>query len=206
MPAILEGRKGRGKALLLTSDLHTGWSDLALKSMFVPFMHRSVKYLHAPETMVRKGYHTGMPVEQFIDWDIPEAPLNMVYPSGNMESAKPIVGSQGTSVIVSGTETPGIYCIQTDDKVLNEFAINPDTEESKITRITPEEAVALFKENKPRVIRSDDLSEDDLENTLFQSQQGYEIWKPLIWLGLLLVLLETWLTRTNPPKAAGESA
>ena len=38
-----------------------------------------------------------------------------------------------------------------------------------------------------------------------QSQQGYEIWKSLIWLVLLLVLLETWLTRAISHKTAGES-
>jgi hypothetical protein len=49
------------------------------------------------------------------------------------------------------------------------------------------------------------MSEDGLDKALLQSQQGYEIWKSLIWLVLLLVLLETWLTRAISHKTAGKS-
>ena len=204
-PAIIEGGKGRGKAILIASDVNTNWSDLALKSMFVPLMHRSIKYLHAPETMSHKEYHAGIPVEHFIDWNTPDTPLNIVYPSGNMTSVKPIIGNQGASIIVSRTEELGVYRIQDGDGVLNEFSINPDTAESNISIMSTQQAVALFNENKPHIILSTAMSEDGLDKTLLQSQQGYEIWKSLIWLVLLLVLLETWLTRAISHKTAGES-
>jgi hypothetical protein len=71
--------------------------------------------------------------------------------------------------------------------------------------LSAEDAVGLFKVNKPRIVRSDTISDDDLDKAIFVSQKGYEIWKPLIWLVLFLVLLETWLTRTPQPRMADES-
>lgn len=205
VPAIIEGNTGRGRALLITSDIQTGWSDFALKSMFVPFIHRSMKYLHEPETMSHKGYQTGIPVEQFIEWNTPDVQLNLIYPSGKMEVVKPIVGNLGTSVVVSRTEEPGVYHIQVNDEVISEFPVNPNTTESNISTLSAEDAVGLFKVNKPRIVRSDTISDDDLDKAIFVSQKGYEIWKPLIWLVLFLVLLETWLTRTPQPRMADES-
>jgi hypothetical protein len=122
-----------------------------------------------------------------------------------MEVIKPIVGNLGTSVVVSRTEEPGVYHIQVNDEVISEFPVNPNTTESNISTLSAEDAVGLFKVNKPRIVRSDTISDDDLDKAIFVSQKGYEIWKPLIWLVLFLVLLETWLTRTPQPRMADES-
>jgi hypothetical protein len=44
-PALVERRIGTGRVLMWTSTLDTGWSDLALKPVFVPFVHRVVRHL-----------------------------------------------------------------------------------------------------------------------------------------------------------------
>jgi uncharacterized membrane protein len=44
-PALLERRVGTGRVLMWTSTLDTNWTDLALKPVFVPFVHRIVRYL-----------------------------------------------------------------------------------------------------------------------------------------------------------------
>jgi Aerotolerance regulator N-terminal/von Willebrand factor type A domain len=46
-PALLERRSGNGRVLVWTSTLDTAWTDLALKPVFVPFVHRVVRYLGA---------------------------------------------------------------------------------------------------------------------------------------------------------------
>jgi Aerotolerance regulator N-terminal/von Willebrand factor type A domain len=43
--ALLERRVGTGRVLMWTSTLDTAWSDLALRPVFVPFVHRIVQYL-----------------------------------------------------------------------------------------------------------------------------------------------------------------
>jgi hypothetical protein len=44
-PALLERRVGTGRVLMWTSTLDTVWSDLALKPVFVPFVHRVIRHL-----------------------------------------------------------------------------------------------------------------------------------------------------------------
>ncbi len=44
-PAMMERRIGRGKVVLWTSALDVGWNDLALKPVFLPFIHRVTAHL-----------------------------------------------------------------------------------------------------------------------------------------------------------------
>ncbi|MEQ1574862.1 MAG: BatA domain-containing protein [Vicinamibacterales bacterium] len=44
-PAFLERRVGTGRVLLWASTLDLSWGDLPLKPVFLPFVHRSVRYL-----------------------------------------------------------------------------------------------------------------------------------------------------------------
>ena len=39
-PALMERRTGRGKVIVWTTALDVGWNDLALKPVFLPFIHR----------------------------------------------------------------------------------------------------------------------------------------------------------------------
>jgi hypothetical protein len=46
-PALMERRVGAGHVLVWTSTFDTVWTDLALKPVFVPFVHRVIRYLGA---------------------------------------------------------------------------------------------------------------------------------------------------------------
>jgi secreted protein with Ig-like and vWFA domain len=46
-PALIERRVGAGHVLVWTSTFDTAWTDLALKPVFVPFVHRIIRYLGA---------------------------------------------------------------------------------------------------------------------------------------------------------------
>ena len=43
--ALVERKAGTGRVLMWTSTLDTGWTDLALKPVFVPFVHRVIRHL-----------------------------------------------------------------------------------------------------------------------------------------------------------------
>jgi uncharacterized membrane protein len=44
-PALLEGRRGQGRILLWTSSLDLAWNDLAIKPVFLPFVHQMARHL-----------------------------------------------------------------------------------------------------------------------------------------------------------------
>lgn len=46
-PAVIEERTGKGRVLLLASDLNYRWNDFPLQPSFVPFVHETVRYLAA---------------------------------------------------------------------------------------------------------------------------------------------------------------
>jgi hypothetical protein len=46
-PALVERRVGRGRVLEWASTLDLSWSDLPLKPVFLPFLHRAVRHLAA---------------------------------------------------------------------------------------------------------------------------------------------------------------
>jgi len=46
-PAILERRSGSGRMLLWASTLDTTWSDVPIRPIFLPFMHRAMRHLAA---------------------------------------------------------------------------------------------------------------------------------------------------------------
>ena len=46
-PALVERRVGNGRVLMWTSSLDLQWTDLPLKSIFLPFVHRMATTLAA---------------------------------------------------------------------------------------------------------------------------------------------------------------
>jgi hypothetical protein len=47
VPAVIERRVGTGRVLLWASALDTSWSELPTRSVFVPFVHQSMRHLAA---------------------------------------------------------------------------------------------------------------------------------------------------------------
>ena len=44
-PALVEGRRGRGRVLVWATGMDRFWNDLALQPVFLPFVHRATRYL-----------------------------------------------------------------------------------------------------------------------------------------------------------------
>ena len=57
-PAVIEERAGKGRVLLLASDLNYRWNDFPLQPSFVPFVHETVRYLAAARA-ARTEYAVG---------------------------------------------------------------------------------------------------------------------------------------------------
>jgi hypothetical protein len=57
-PAVIEERAGKGRVLLLASDLNYRWNDFPLQPAFVPFVHETVRYLAASRS-ARTEYLVG---------------------------------------------------------------------------------------------------------------------------------------------------
>ena len=196
-PAVLEGRSGSGRALLVASDLNTGWSDLALRSAFVPFMHRSVRYLHPSVTVAEGGHLAGKPIVRPMTGLRAESGLNLEYPSGRIETVNARAGRYGITVEVPDTKQPGVYALWDGDAVVQAFAVNPDTRESDLARFTSEEAAGLFGTGEDVILMDPADAPDVPRGGTFGAAGGYEIWKSLIVFAMALILAEYWLSASR---------
>lgn len=193
-PAVLEGRSGSGRALLVASDLNTGWSDLALRSAFVPFMHRSVRYLHPSVTVAEGGHLSGGPVVRPVTGLRADAVLYLAYPSGRTETVNARTGRHGITVEVPDTKQPGVYMLWEGDAAVQAFAVNPDTRESDLARYTPAEAAGMFSAGTDVVLMDPADTPDVPRDGDFSNAGGYEIWKSLIVFAMALIAVEYWLS------------
>lgn len=136
-PALLERKVGNGRALVWTSTLDVGWNDLALKPVFLPFIHRLgatlASYQQRPSSM-KVG-------------DV--ASTSSVIPSGS--KVQPVVltpaGQRLTDESGSGVvelREQGFYEIRAGDRDPEPAAIasNVDLAESDMTQMDPQEVVA----------------------------------------------------------------
>lgn len=133
-PALLERKIGNGRTLAWTSTLDVGWNDLALKPVFLPFIHRVgavlSSYQQQPAFMtVGEVASTALP---------PSSPSPVIVTPGGERlpgEAQPGVvelTEQGFYEIRAGERDP-------EPRVL---AANVDLAESDMTPIDPQEVVA----------------------------------------------------------------
>ncbi|MBT5877020.1 MAG: VWA domain-containing protein, partial [Candidatus Latescibacteria bacterium] len=129
-PAVIEGRHGQGRAILIASTLNTQWSDLPLKSLFVPFVHQGVRYVHVDYAMGSESVLVGTPVERIIPWSNSDGPVTVTRPSDESERLIPLATDQGMRVIVPRADEAGIYSLEAGPRLIGTLAANVDTRES----------------------------------------------------------------------------
>ena len=136
-PALLERRTGAGRVLLWTSTLDLDWSDLPLKPVFLPFVHRAARHLSA--------YTEPAPwwtVGQVLDASFGETASRpggavAVTPSGRQVP----IDEEGSDVLELTEQ--GFYEFRTGvgEDVAAVVASNVDSAESDLTAMDPREIV-----------------------------------------------------------------
>ena len=183
-PALLERQVGAGRVLLWTSTLDLSWSDMPLKPVFLPFVHRAARHL--------SGYSEPLPwsmVGQVLDASFGEATLPMgsavvVTPSGRQVS----LDEEGSDVLEL-TEG-GFYELRagTSESVAAVVASNVDSGESDLTAMDPKEIVAAATSGTGTDARSNSAGLPPLPEAQEQAQR---LWWYLLCLGIALLGADT---------------
>lgn len=134
--ALVEWRIGRGRVMVWTSTLDALWNDLALKPVFLPFVHRTMR--HLAQYREAPAWHTA---GQVIDGAVlpPEMPatlsnVTIVTPDG--ERYRP--SERGTAA-VELTEH-GFYEFTANNRTMV-LATNLDPAEADLAAMDPKELV-----------------------------------------------------------------
>ena len=193
-PALVERRVDDGRVLFWASTVDNFWNDLALKPVYLPFVHRLTEYLagYVPPTPWFSAGQVLNLAEQrglLADAGLVDATLVAVSPSGDR-----IPVSQGERAGFITLAEQGFYEIRdastTEDSPLT-LAVNVDLAESDLTTVDPDElassvtgrvGTAPGDEAAPGAVR--EFSPEDLER-----RQG--VWWYLLVAAFLLFVAET---------------
>ena len=184
-PALVEATVGRGHVLVWATTLDLSWNDLALKPVYLPFVHQLVR--QAAGYREQPGWMT---VGQAIDVGATSASAVVLSPAGQRLS--PPEGGSALEVA-----EPGFYEVRgaREGESLRIVATNVDLAESDATRLDPAEmTVAVTGQpggnggTSAATIVPDEVQE-----------QAQRVWWYLLFAGILLLIAESWLARRMAP-------
>jgi hypothetical protein len=169
-------------------------SDLAAHSFFIPFLVRSVEYLGSQNS---GGGANGI-IGEALQWRLPVAvtkSLGLQSPTGVTEDLQPISEGNGSTVKITEYGTPGIYTLKEDQQSLGLLAFNMDNAESERETASSDE----LGERLGVTVKSI-APDSDLKASVLQARFGRELWKEFLLLAMLLLIAESIIGRTTPPK------
>lgn len=186
-PLLVEGTRGHGRVLLLTTTLDRDWSDLAIQPGFLPLVQQAVRRLaHAQATRSAPATLVGEPHTLTLPDDTTR--VEVTLPSGAARRFDEVLGRR--SLRFDDTAEPGFYRValaHRDAALVPEpartFAVNVDPAESDLAPVAPARLAALSHPGQP---------DDDAAPAA--PRHRVELWRSLGAVLLALLLVEGLLT------------
>ena len=153
-PLLVEGRKGKGRVLLLTTTLDRDWGDLAIQPAYLPLMQQAARYLaraslDAPEPPALVGQPHDIPLGEG------DSRVEVTLPSGQTRWFGEDRTLGRAALHFTDTDEPGLYHVavggaggELKARPAAAFAVNVDVSESNLTRIEPAKLAALGQPSK----------------------------------------------------------
>jgi hypothetical protein len=200
-PALIERAAGRGRVVVFASTLDLNWNDLALKPMFLPFVHQLGRHLSG-----FREQPAWLTIGQVLDIDAAEiaagatsgsaaratAGRTILTPSGqrrDLTSATPAPGSTAVPAAALELTEQGFYEIRgsgRDQGPTIVAASNVSLAESNLDRMEPQELVAAVSGNGTTgSAGGQDVLPDEAQ------ELAQRVWWYLLFAGILLLIAET---------------
>jgi len=190
-PLLLEQKVGAGKIMLMTTSADRDWSDLPVKTVFLPLIQSITQYLAGGK---RGNLDPGISVGASKELAFPAS-----YVGRNLRVTKPdkqstevaIAGATDRAIAtVEGNDQAGIYRLSLtaggdkDSGAPQVYAVNAPFLESRLDEISSGELVGKLKPIRAEVI---DIT------ALKEGGKRVDLALPLLGLLLITLLLEGWL-------------
>ena len=176
-PALMEREIGEGKVILFASAMDLEWNNLPLQGLFLPFIHETLRHLVQPE-LKQRAYSIG----DTFSVDISDE-ANLVT-AQNPRGEEIIFANQNYVVEAA---LPGFIEANVDGESML-FAINPDPEESNLSRTPVEDLFDSIINPDTNPIKSRETQNAQLASELERSQR---IWWWILCLVMGLILVES---------------
>src|SRR3989441_398430 len=178
-PAVVERKLGNGRVLVWASTLDLSWSDLPLKPVFLPFIHRVVRHL-AAYTEVPPW----MTVGQVLDPAAGLTPSAAIAERIALTPSRHRLALNGEGPEVLELTEQGFYEIrrQASDADATVVASNVDLSESDLTTVDPQEVVAAAV---GRAGEAKGPAASGVPLTPEAQERSQRIWWYLLWAAIL---------------------
>jgi hypothetical protein len=170
-PLLAEAEFGRGKLFLYTSSADLDWNDLPLKTAYLPLVQGLLKEsVGLSRESLPMGMRIGQPFEE------KTRPVQMIGPGGG----------------------PGIYQFTPPAGEVR-YGVNPPTEESELSKMTPEEMKRRFGAIDVKVV--------EFKEGMLSSVHGgrQEMW-PFLLIFVLIVLAVEMAVANGVPRSKTSTA
>jgi len=193
-PALVERKVGSGHVMLWASTLDLSWSDLPLKPVFLPFIHRAMVHL--------ANYTEPAPwltIGQVFDPDASSAKAQATGRLALTPSGKRLpLEDEGSSAQVLELTEQGFYEIrgQKANSDVTVVASNIDPAESDLTPVEPADIVTAATGSTGQNAQQ---AEADVPLTPEAQERAQRLWWYLLATGILLLGVDTlfsnWLSK-----------
>lgn len=192
-PLLMETRLGNGRILYSAIGSDPGWSNFPLKPFFAPLFYNAVNWLSDSERARLLTHKVGRPF-RFEQRGggvtaVLEKEGEFIFPETRQLFS-------GREITYSAREwVPGWVRLNPDDENIL-FGVNFDAMESDLRSLSKSELEPLFENRFGSLLqplRADGGGE--LAGTLWQSAFGKEIWYWFVFIAMILLLLETVLSK-----------
>lgn len=186
-PALLERQVGQGRVLLFTTSIDRDWTDLPVRSAYLPMVNRSLLYLARRTTSTDDDQRlVGTPITLNVADQVRDRAI-IHTPTGDRLVLEPFDGQ-----ITLTPQTPGLYTFFADhDTGANQrpvpsldFAANIDPRASTLAPLPPE----LLSRWQADSLQPDP---NDPDATHPSNERRVNLWSYLLFLVTMALLAET---------------
>ena len=188
--ALAEGWNGRGRTILFAAPLSLQWNDLPLKGIFVPLLHRLVRYLSLPPDH-RSSYLVGQTVYRQLDGVPFKTVVEAETPTGRRLFIEPELVHGRYFWKIPQVGESGLWRLWAKGKPVDRFPVNVDTRESVMTPVSRQHLEQIFGPHRIQFI----LPREDPAAKILGNRYGRELWREFLALALAVLLLELWIAR-----------
>ena len=187
--AVVERTFGKGRVVVVTSTCDRDWTNLPVRTVFLPFVQGLVRYC-AGEREERKDFVVGEEVRVRVEG----GRVSLEHPDGREEELN--VHTEGGDSVRFIPRKPGIYTVS-DGKSRTIIGVNADRDESDIERVSAE---ALPKTDNIHYI----TDRTDVSSFLERLRTGVKLWNYFLVAALLFLFLELLLSNRRLPSFRSE--
>jgi len=187
LPMIIERDYGSGRVLMVATAADLDWSNLPLRRIYAPLLHRMVGYMSS-----RKATFHAYRVDDTVEFRALakhyDKSIKVVAPDGRSSYVRPRIDGSYAVATFDQTSEPGRYKVVAHEDFSNHngFSVNPDVKESDLTMIPVRKLAQECKGMGVTVLAKPGMLVDQVTET----REGWKLWPLLFKLGLLLFCIE----------------